>query len=323
VLWQLAQVLLVIFAAVLLAVLLDGVARVIEYALPFGRALALALGLLLMIGANTALMMLAGPQIGAQVAQLAEQLPEAIDNLEDRIEDTSWGRTALDLMPKPEAMMPSAGNLMAGISGVFSTTLGAFLNTLIVLIVGIYLAVNPCLYVRGTLLLLPPEQRTRGAGVLRALGHALRWWLVGRIASMTAVGLLTGAGLWLIGAPVPLALGLIAGIFSFVPMIGPVLAAIPALLIVLMQDPMQVLYVALVYWVAQILEGNVITPLIQQRTVALAPAMLISAQLLVTVLFGFMGLVMATPLAVVVLVLVQMLYVRDVLHSEVRVLGEH
>ncbi|MGD8590575.1 MAG: AI-2E family transporter, partial [Chromatiales bacterium] len=155
------------------------------------------------------------------------------------------------------------------------------------------------------------------------LGHALRWWLIGRITSMTVVGILTGIGLWFIDMPLVLALSFTAAILSFIPLIGPILSAIPAVLLGLVEDPLKALNVLLVYTSVQFLEGNFITPLIQKRAIALPPAMLLTAQLLMGVLFGFFGVLLATPLAVTVIVVVQLLYVQDLLGSQVRVLGEH
>jgi predicted PurR-regulated permease PerM len=196
-------------------------------------------------------------------------------------------------------------------------------NLLIVLLIGFYLALNPKLYVDSVVTLFPRQARSRAREILSALGRALRWWLIGRIAAMATVGVLTALGLWIVGMPLVLALGLIAGVFSFVPFIGPVASAVPAILIALVQSPWEVAYVICVYAVVQLLEGNFITPVIQKRVVLLPPAALLAAQLLMGVLFGLVGLVFATPLAVVLIVLVQMLYVEDVLGDRVHVLGEH
>lgn len=120
----------------------------------------------------------------------------------------------------------------------------------------------------------------------------------------------------LIDVPLILALALIAGLLSFVPYLGPILSAIPALLVALVVSPLLTVYVVLVYSAVQFLEGNFITPIIQERAVSLPPAVLLIAQL-------GMGVLLATPLAVVAIVLIQMLYVRDTLGDAIRVLGQH
>jgi predicted PurR-regulated permease PerM len=155
------------------------------------------------------------------------------------------------------------------------------------------------------------------------LGRVLRWWLVGRFVSMAIVGAVTATGLWLIGIPSPLALGLIAALLEFVPYIGPIFAAAPALLVALVLGPTELAYVALLYGVVQVLESYFINPLVQERAVSILPAALITAQVIMGVLAGPTGVVLATPLAVSTIVLIQMLYIEDVLGDSVKILGTH
>ena len=139
---------------------------------------------------------------------------------------------------------------------------------------------------------------------------------------MVVVGGLTALGLWIVGAPLPLALGLIAGLLSFIPLLGPVFGAVPAILVALVESPTLALYVVVVFVVVQVLETYIVTPLIQQRAVSIPPALLLTAQVLLSVLFGVMGMLLATPIAVVAIVLVQMVYIQDVLGDRTTVLGE-
>jgi len=191
-----------------------------------------------------------------------------------------------------------------------------------VVIIGLYLAVRPLTYTEGVARLVPSEQRQRAGQVLAAMGHALRWWMVGRGASMLVVGILTALGLLLAGVPLFLSLGVIAGLFSFVPYIGPIAGAVPALLVAFTVSPVKALYVVLIFAGVQLLESNLITPLIQEQTVSIPPALLITAQVVAGVLAGILGVLLATPLAVTLTVAVQMLYVEDVLDEPVEVLGE-
>ncbi len=325
--WQIARVLIVVFGAILLAILLDGLARFLERFLPLGHQVALGVGILCIVGFLAGAVLLAGPQISQQVSLLGDQLPKALDQIQDMLRKYSWGRALLRSPPEPAELVDGSGkilNYLSGfISGFFSSAITMVADVVIILVVGIYIAINPHLYVRGTLLLIPPKARPRAEQVLKAVGHALGWWLIGQLGSMTIIGVLTGVGLWIIGMPLALVLSLIAGLFSFIPMLGPIISAIPGVLIALMQDPMLAFYALLVYWVAQLVESNLVTPFIQNRTVSLAPAVLIMAQLLMGVLFGFNGVVLATPLVVTAMVLIQMLYVQDLLETEVRVLGDH
>jgi predicted PurR-regulated permease PerM len=139
---------------------------------------------------------------------------------------------------------------------------------------------------------------------------------------MGVVGLLTGVGLLIAGVPTPLALGLLAALLSFVPYVGPILSFIPAVLIALTVSLTKVFYVVLVFGIVQTLESYLVTPLVQRRAVSLPPVILITAQIAMGVLAGATGVLLATPLAVCVIVLLQMLYVEDVLGDEVHVLGQ-
>lgn len=133
---------------------------------------------------------------------------------------------------------------------------------------------------------------------------------------MAVIGVLTGFALWMIGVPLALMLGLLAGVLNFVPYIGPLLSFVPAALLALMQAPPLVVWVLALYVAIQALESYLVTPLVAQRSVSLPPALTITAQVLLGVVFGWLGLLLATPLTAVVLVLVQMLYLEDVLGEE-------
>jgi predicted PurR-regulated permease PerM len=321
--WRITHVLLVIFAAVLLAILLDGLARMLVRRLRLGHLTALGLGLMIVAAVLAGFGFLAGPQVSEQLGQLGERLPEAVAQIRATIEAQAWGRALLRNAPAPAELVASPGDVLGQISGVFSTALGTVVNLSIILIMGLYLAANPAVYLDGLRLLVPQNLRPRAEEVLGALGQALRWWLIGRISSMVAVGVLTGIGLWIIDMPLALALALTAGLFAFVPLVGPIISAVPAVLLGLLEDPVKAAYALGVYSGVQFLEGNFITPLIQKHTVSLPPAVLLTAQLLMGVLFGFLGVLLATPLAVTAIVLIQMLYVQDLLGSRVRVLGQH
>jgi predicted PurR-regulated permease PerM len=315
VLKQVAAVLLLLFAGVLLAVLLEGLAtKLCTYtSLSYGWGLALVVtGLtLFFVGAGW----YAGPRIDEQFAMLGERIPNAIEYIRSSLEQYNWGRSLL-------AGSPDSGKTVSVVMGGLSSVVGGLSSGLVVLIVGLYLSVDPYTYINGALRLVSSSNRDRVRDVIRVLGHALRWWLVGRIASMGVVGVLTAIGLWIAGVPLAIVLGLIAALLSFVPYIGPIVSFIPAALVALADDPASVLYVLIVYVGVQILESNLITPLIQERAVSLAPAVLIAAQLLMGVLVGVVGIFIATPLAVVCIVLVQTLYIEDVLDEAVTPLGE-
>lgn len=316
VLWQLAQVLLVVFAGILLAVFLRGLARPIADRSSLSPGLALivviAIVLILLTGAG----ILLAPGIGEQMSTLAETLPEAFDSMMEGIGGTTWGAWLLDRTPSMEELAEQEG-LMTNFFGFFSTALGAIANVLFILVLAVYLAANPSIYWKGIVLLVPIQRRERAKEIVLSVGDKLWYWLTGQFMMMVAVGILTTVGLLIAGVPLPFALGLLAGLFEFVPIVGPIFAAIPGVLIALAFDPIIGLYAAIVYLAVQQIESNVLGPLIMKRVVSLPPALTLSATIIAAVLFGLPGVLLATPLALVVIILVRMIYVNDVLGDNV------
>lgn len=317
-----AGVVLFLFAGVLLAVLLDGLARLLSDRTPLPRRGALALVLVVLTALVFATGWFLGPQIGDQVAQLAEQFPETMDRAKAWLQERGWGAFIVERMPESAGgALPEGASGLGALQTAFSSAFGMIANVVVVLVVGLFLAINPSLYVDSVVRLAPPSYRSRAREVFAALGSALRHWLLGRIASMTVVGILTAVGLMVFGIPLALTLGLIAALFSFVPYVGPILALVPALAVAAGQGTQAVVTVLILYLAVQFIESYLVTPLIQQRVVSMPPALLIAAQVLLGVLAGAIGVAVATPLVVVVIVLVQMLYVEDVLGDEVEVMG--
>jgi predicted PurR-regulated permease PerM len=322
-LWPASQIFLVIFAAVLFAILVDGLAAPVSRWLPIPQGVARGVVIGLLLGLVLAFLMLAGTRFSDQVSQLAERLPRAMERLNELIMQQPWGR-ALSDMEISERLKPSTGQVLAGVTGAFSTAFEAVVNAFVIFFIGLYLAIQPEIYVQGFLHLLPKAARGRAHRVLQALAHALSWWLMGRFASMVAVGVLTTVALELIGMPLALVLGVIAGAFSFVPYVGPIMSVVPAMLIGLTEtSPLMAIYALVIYSAVQFIEGNFLTPWIQRYAVAMPPALLLSAQFAMAVFYGLFGVLLATPLAVTAIVLIQMLYVQDVLDDPVRVLGDH
>ena len=194
---------------------------------------------------------------------------------------------------------------------LFTSTLGLLGNLLVVLVVGIYTAVDPSPYRYGLVELFPLHRRQRIREVLDKLDHTLWHWLLGRLFNMTVIGVFTALGLWLIDVPMPVALGVVAGLLTFIPNIGPILAAVPPVLLALSMDTSTVWWVIGLYVGLQTLESYVLTPLVVQHQVSLAPALVISVQIIFGVLGGIVGVAVASPLTAVLMVVVAELYVKD------------
>lgn len=318
----LAQVFLMLFAAILFAVLLDAPARPLQRRWRVPHALGVSLVAIALAAAVVLLGWLGEPHVADQVGALLDRLPGDFRALRERLSQSDWAQALLRETQWPQDVLGSPSAVLKHVSGVFSGTLDALVSVGLSLVIGFYIAIQPKLYAGGIVRLVPHRRRDRARQVLHALGRALRWWLVGRIISMTAIGVLTAVGLVLIDMPLALGLGFVAGLFSFVPFIGPILSAVPAVLIAVVQGPWLIVYVLIVYGTVQFIEGNIITPVTQERVVALPPAVLLVSQVAMTGLFGITGLLLATPMAVAIIVIVQMLYVEDALSDRVHVLGE-
>lgn len=309
--WQLSFVLLLGFGGLLLAVLLRRAAVIVARHTPLPTGAALAVVILGLAGVAALFGLLIGTRIMTQVEELLRSLPEAVAQIEAALRARSWGNFLLEAMPSAEDR--PAWNVMGALGGTVSTAVGVVGNLVVVLTVAVFLAVDPGLYRRGLLHLVPQDRRGRAGEVLDSTGEALWRWLMGQLVAMSVVALLTGAGLWLLGIPFALTLGLSAGILDFIPYIGPILAAIPAVLVALTQSPVDAAYTVLLFVVIQQVEGNILMPLIQKRATDLPPVLTILSVVGFGVLFGLLGVLFATPLLVVLVVVVRMLYVEDVL----------
>jgi predicted PurR-regulated permease PerM len=312
-------ILLLIFAGVLLAVLLTTLSEALRTLIPMPHGLALAVVLITLVGASVLSGWLIAPRIAEQVEQLSQQIPEAVETLRERMMRYQWARWVAREAPDT----PPATVVMQQAPGFLTTTIGAIFGLVVVLFVGIYLAVEPQLYTNGVLRLLPAPHRARGAEVLGAVGYTLRWWLLGQFVAMAFVGISTAVGLWLLGIPLAMTFGLLAFTLDFVPNFGPIIAAIPALLIALVESPQKFLWVMALYFVVQQVESYVITPVVQRRVVHLPPVLTISAQVLMGILIGPLGLILATPLMAATLVVVKMLYVEETLGDEIDTPDDH
>lgn len=203
------------------------------------------------------------------------------------------------------------------VAGTLGTVLGSAINFVVsfvvVTVVAIYVAATPGTYASGLVMLVPPARRERAREVVSALVYTLQHWLIGQGITMLVVGVVTAAGLYFIGVKLWLLFGVLAAIFNFIPNFGPVISFVPALLVAWTDEPSKAAWVLGLYVVAQCLEGYVLTPIIQKRSVDTPPAVLIVSQVLFGVMFGLLGVMLAAPLTAVAIVLTKMLYVEDTL----------
>lgn len=309
------DVILLIFAAVLLAVFLRGLADLVNRYTKLSEGLSVLLVSVLLLVILAGAITLLAPSVAEQARHLRVELPKSAQQASTYIAQFSWGRTIIEQLPSADEIMQKidASSILTRVGGYFSSTVGAVGNFFITILLAIYLATEPKFYAVGFTKLFPIPKRPRVAEILSSIGETLSWWLIGKVASMVFIGVLTWIGLSILGVPLALTLGLIAGLLSFIPNFGPILSALPAILLAFIESPISALYVLGLFVGVQIVESNIVTPLIERETVELPPALTIIFQLVLGVLIGGLGLVLATPLLAVLMVLVQMVYVQDVL----------
>ena len=205
---------------------------------------------------------------------------------------------------------------------IFSSTLSALAGILVLIFVSIFVASDPGLYHRGLMHLFPHSVRPRAGEVLSATATTLRRWLVMQLVAMVVIGVVTTVALLVLGIPGAIALGIIAGFLEFIPYVGPILSAVPAIAMALTDSPDKAIYVVIAYIAIQQLEGLVLQPMLMKEGLELPPVLTILGQALFSIVLGFLGLLLAVPLIATVMIPIKMLYVRDVVGDEVTVPGE-
>ncbi len=309
------DVILLLFAAVLLAIFLSGLADLLNRYTRLSEGASVLFVSLILIVIITGAIFLLAPSVTEQAKNLKEELPKSAKSAAEYISRFNWGKAIIDQLPSTDDLRTKIDipSMLSRVGGVFSSTVGAIGNFLLVVLLAIYLASEPKYYISGLIKLFPLPLRPRAGEVLSVMGHTLGWWLIGKAISMVFIGVVTWIGLSLLGVPLALTLGLLAGLLSFIPNFGPILSAIPAILLAFIQIPFRAVYVLALFLAVQIVESNLVTPYIERRTVEMPPALTVVAQVALGILIGGLGLLLATPMLVMVMVLIQMVYVQDVL----------
>ena len=304
-----------VFGGIIFAVVISGLSHFVSDKTPLSYSLSVALVLILLVVLIGGTIWLLAPVVSQQADDLAKSLPKAFGQLRMNLSQSEWGKSLLAGVPENPGQLLSSDKLGKGVlsqmTGIFSSTLGGLVNILIVVITGIYLASSPGNYRKGFVRLFNPSYRDRLLGVMDQCYDTLKNWFISRSITMTVVGVITGVGLAILGVPFAIVLGIIAGILNFIPNLGPYIALAPALLVALPGGTSQVLYVFILYMGVQSLEGYVLTPLLDKKFVSLPPALLLFGQVLLGVLVGLAGVLFASPLIAVLLVIVQELYIKD------------
>jgi predicted PurR-regulated permease PerM len=251
--------------------------------------------------------------MAAQFGEFSSRLPHSVDDLQRML-------AALPFGDRLAAQMENTGDLaaqfkgLAGRIGGYAVSLaGAVTNLVLVVFAGLFMAIDPGRTRDGLAVLFPRGPREAVREALDASGLALKLWLRGVLIDMAFVGVMTGLGAWLIGLPSPFALAVIAALLDFVPFVGPIASIIPGLLLAIPGGPEKAVWTLLMYIAIQQIEGNVIYPFVQKQAVNLPPVLSLVAVLAFGVLVGPLGVVLATPLLVVLYTATRLLYLRNTL----------
>jgi predicted PurR-regulated permease PerM len=317
-LWLARDVLFITFFALLVASFLSIFVEPLHRR-GISRSISAPLVLIAVLGLFVLFFVLSWPTLREQFGLIQQQLPPAIDRLQDWFDEQVVGLVGpvVGMEEGGEEELRSRitsefGSLIGGTLPLLNTAIGALAGLGLVIVAGMFIAISPRTYMRGIIVLVPRSHRRRAGEVLPEAGESLVQWMKGTALAMAAVGTISAIGLSLIGVPAALALGLIAGILEFIPYIGPVLSFVPATIIALTISPEKALWVIGLYLLVQGLESNVLTPLLMKQMVELPPALTLLFQTMMATLFGFLGLLLAVPILATAKILVQELYVESV-----------
>lgn len=318
-LWALIDVLLMLFLGVLLAITLRFAASQVQRFTPIPHPWSLGVVLVIALVLLALSLVLLVPSVIEQFGDLVEQVETAIVLLQDFFTSGPWSEhlppNMIDDL-NDTSNLPSIENTLNRLTGAFGRGFGILANLLFILFTALFLAIDAPRYSSSLVQLVPLQGRPRARQVIDQVIDGLKMWLLGRLVSMVLIALVIGVGLQLLGVPLALALAVLTGLFEFIPVVGALLSAVPAILMGFTVGPMMALYVAVFYLIVQQVEGNVLTPIVQMKTADLPPVLTLTAVVALGLLFGPMGVLVATPLALVAMILVQELYIHDVLERQ-------
>lgn len=315
---KLSGFLLLVFAALVLAAIFDAMARSVSRFTGMKRGPALTLSVIALLAVFSGVFILFGTQLAGEFDTIRDSIPAAIEQVRAFLDRTGLGesvRSGLD---------EATGNLssLASQAGGYALSAGNGIANFVLVFVGaIFLASDPAVYRRGLLLLMPLRAEATVAAALGDAARGLRGWMIGQAMSSLVVAAFTWAGLAILGVPAAGGLGLIAGLLDVIPMIGPIIAGVPAVLLAFTVSPATALWTIALFLLIQQIQGNFLQPMIQKQAVDVPPAVLLFAVVAAGSLFGFLGVLLAAPLTVVVYVLVQRIYVRTMLGKDIEVAG--
>ena len=319
ILWQIKDVLLLVFAAVVLANSLHLLARWLQKKLGIQRSLAVLISIGILVAALVLFFQIIVPSFAKQIQEVYILVPQGIRQLNtwvnsvDEVVPDNLERYIPDIDSLIQQATPFGNRLLGGSFAFFSNSLGSLLNVLLIVVLGLMMLVNPSAYRGGFIRLFPSFYRRRVDGILKECETSLGSWIVGALISMSVIAVLSTIGLSIIGVKAALANGVLAGLLNFIPNLGPTFSVIPPMAIALIDSPVKALLVIGLYIGIQQFESNFLTPYIMSQQVNLLPAVTLLAQVFFATIFGFWGLLLALPLVVVCQIWIRRVLVEDIM----------
>ncbi|QHS56726.1 AI-2E family transporter [Mucilaginibacter sp. 14171R-50] len=301
------NVLLMILAGSLIAVYFHGLGDIIERRTKWNRKWCMTIsvgGSFLLLGA---LFWFMGTTIQGQIAILSESLPQTISNLKLKLGESPLGAKVLEYFNDD-----NGDKVFSTARSFFSTSFGVLGNIYIILFLGIFFTTHPSLYKDGIIKLFPVQNKPMARQVIDRTSQALKGWLKGTMLSMVLIFIMISIGLYIIGIPVALVLALLTGLLKLIPNFGSLAAMIPGVLLALTKDVNTAIITALLYMVSQTIVSNIVTPLIQKKMINIPPALTIISQVIMGVLSGVLGIILAVPLLSICIILVDELYIKKI-----------
>jgi predicted PurR-regulated permease PerM len=316
--WFLFDVILIVIGAIIVAVLLRLVAEPCTRWLRLPESVGLVCSGLVTVAVVAGAGYLFGTQIDAELTEVVQRANSGVTNIMHQLQSSPTGKIVL------QHIQGGGGfSFPSFLSGLFSVSISFLEAVVITVIGGFYLAVQPALYRSGLGKLFPRRIRDEVNETIDDIGVGLRLWLIGQLIQMVLIGALTTMAVWFVGLPSPLALGVIAALAEFVPYIGPLIAAVPAILVASTQGLNTVIWTAIAYLAIHQIEGNLVVPLIQRQLIFIPPAVVLFGIVTILFVFGGVSVIFAEPIAVIVFVATKKLYVREALGERTVLPGEN
>lgn len=319
ILWRIRQILLLVFAAIVLATILNRVVRSLQR-IHIKRGFAIAITLILLLLILFGFLAIILPRLAGQFDQLIDLLPQALDRLRDGY-DWLQANAPGQLLVENQALSSIIQNLQAWASqllgnffSIVSNSVSAVLSLLLFLASTVMLLVNPLQYRRVFVLVFPAFYRPRVNDILDECETSLVGWIRGTLLAMAVITVVSYIGLLILGVPLPLVNALLAGLLEFIPNVGPTLSVFPPVLLALLDTPWKAIAVIILYVLIQQFESLVLVPLVMKHEASLLPLFTVLAVVVFSLLFGFLGLFLAIPLLIVLQIWLKEMLVKDILN---------